>query len=58
MLPDSFVFKKNNVLMIIILLCLGVQPLQDIEEVNMFKDDNTVIHFRKPLQSKSTTILL
>eukprot|EP00351_Strombidinopsis_sp_SopsisLIS2011_P000604 CAMPEP_0116887424 /NCGR_PEP_ID=MMETSP0463-20121206/21903_1 /TAXON_ID=181622 /ORGANISM="Strombidinopsis sp, Strain SopsisLIS2011" /LENGTH=104 /DNA_ID=CAMNT_0004550089 /DNA_START=51 /DNA_END=365 /DNA_ORIENTATION=- len=30
----------------------GVQPLQDIEEVNMFKDDNTVIHFRKPLQSK------
>jgi len=34
---------------------LGVQPLQDIEEVNMFKDDNTVIHFRKPLQSKSST---
>jgi hypothetical protein len=28
---------------------LGVQPLQDIEEVNMFKDDSTVIHFKKPL---------
>lgn len=28
---------------------LGVQPLQDIDEVNMFKDDNTVIHFKRPL---------
>ena len=27
---------------------LGVQPLQDIDEVNMFKDDNTVIHFKRP----------
>jgi nascent polypeptide-associated complex subunit beta len=27
----------------------GVQPLQDIEEVNMFKDDNTVVHFKRPL---------
>merc|ERR1712176_558163 len=26
----------------------GVQPLPDIEEVNMFKDDNTVIHFKRP----------
>lgn len=26
----------------------GMQPLSDIDEVNMFKDDNTVIHFRKP----------
>merc|ERR1712084_133037 len=26
----------------------GVQPLGDIEEVNMFKDDNTVIHFKRP----------
>lgn len=26
----------------------GVQPLNDIEEVNMFKDDNTVLHFRRP----------
>lgn len=26
----------------------GMQQLQDIEEVNMFKDDNTVVHFRKP----------
>jgi len=25
-----------------------VQPLNDIEEVNMFKDDNTVVHFRRP----------
>lgn len=28
---------------------IGVQPLQDIEEVNMFKDDNTVVHFKRPL---------
>lgn len=28
-----------------------MQQLQDIDEVNMFKDDHTVIHFRKP-QSK------
>ena len=27
---------------------IGVQPLQDIDEVNMFKDDNTVINFKKP----------
>ena len=27
---------------------LGVQPLPDIEEVNMFKDDNSVVHFRRP----------
>ena len=27
---------------------IGVQPLQDIDEVNMFKDDNTVIHFKRP----------
>ena len=26
----------------------GVQQLSDIDEVNMFKDDNTVLHFRKP----------
>lgn len=25
-----------------------MQPLSDIDEVNMFKDDNTVIHFKKP----------
>jgi nascent polypeptide-associated complex subunit beta len=30
---------------------IGVQPLQDIDEVNMFKDDNTVVHFRKPLST-------
>ena len=30
-------------------LWIGVQPLQDIDEVNMFKDDNTVIHFKRPL---------
>ena len=29
----------------------GMQQLQDIDEVNMFKDDNTVIHMKKP-QSK------
>lgn len=27
---------------------VGVQPLQDIDEVNMFKDDNTVVHFKRP----------
>ena len=27
---------------------LGVQPLNDIDEVNMFKSDNTVIHFKRP----------
>ena len=26
----------------------GVQPLGGIEEVNMFKDDNTIIHFKMP----------
>ena len=26
----------------------GLQQLPDIEEVNMFKDDNTVMHFKKP----------
>jgi nascent polypeptide-associated complex subunit beta len=26
----------------------GMQSLQDIEEVNMFKDDNTVIHLKRP----------
>ena len=31
---------------------VGVQPLQDIDEVNMFKDDNSVMHFKRP-QSKS-----
>jgi nascent polypeptide-associated complex subunit beta len=25
-----------------------MQSLQDIEEVNMFKDDNTVVHLKKP----------
>ena len=33
----------------------GMQQLQDIDEVNMFKDDNTVIHLKKP-QSKYTGI--
>ena len=26
----------------------GMQVLQDIDEVNMFKDDNTVVHLTKP----------
>ena len=25
-----------------------MQTLQDIDEVNMFKDDNTVIHLKRP----------
>ena len=31
----------------------GMQDLKDIEEVNMFKDDNTVLHFKKPQTSFS-----
>jgi len=27
---------------------LGCQPMQGIEEVNLFKDDGTVIHFNNP----------
>jgi hypothetical protein len=27
----------------------GIAVVQDIEEVNMFKDDNTVVHFKRPL---------
>lgn len=34
----------NQVLFVV----TGVQPLNDIEEVNMFKDDNSVVHFRRP----------
>lgn len=41
----------------IYLIFLGVQPLQDIDEVNMFKDDNTVIHIKKP-QSKNFKFLI
>merc|ERR1712170_69011 len=26
----------------------GMQQLQDIDEVNMFKDDNTVVHLKRP----------
>ena len=26
----------------------AVQPFPDIDEVNLFKDDGTVIHFKKP----------
>ena len=36
-------------LIFVLYLCvIGVQPLNDIEEVNMFKDDNSVVHFRRP----------
>lgn len=34
------------------MLFVGVQPLSDIDEVNMFKDDNTVVHFKRPLSKK------
>ena len=39
------------------LICvnLGMQTLQDIDEVNMFKDDNTVVHLKRP-QSKYKTL--
>ena len=30
-----------------------MQQLQDIEEVNMFKDDHTVVHFKRPQTSFS-----
>ena len=36
-----------------VLMETGVQPLNDIEEVNMFKDDNTVVHFRRPTGKKT-----
>jgi nascent polypeptide-associated complex subunit beta len=26
----------------------GMQPLQDIDEVNMFKEDNTIMHLKRP----------
>lgn len=26
----------------------GVQPLGEIEEVNMFRDDNSIMHFKRP----------
>lgn len=26
----------------------GVQSLSDIDECNMFKDDNTILNFKKP----------
>ena len=26
----------------------GVQPLPGVDEVNFFKDDNTIVHFAKP----------
>ena len=26
----------------------GMQPLQDIDEVNMFKEDNTILHMKRP----------
>jgi nascent polypeptide-associated complex subunit beta len=32
----------------------GMQQLQDIDEVNMFRDDNTVVHLKRP-NSKSPT---
>ena len=35
----------------------GMQSLQDIDEVNMFKDDNTVIHLKRP-QSKYTPAIV
>ena len=34
-----------------------MQSLQDIDEVNMFKDDNTVIHLKRP-QSKFSILKL
>lgn len=35
----------------------GLQPLQEIDEINMFKDDNTVIHFKKPSGNITNSIL-
>lgn len=40
----------------------GVQPIPGIDEVNMFKDDNTVIHFTRPevlasLQSNTFVVI-
>lgn len=27
---------------------MGVQPFPGVDEVNFFKDDNTIIHFERP----------
>ena len=34
---------------------VGMQQLQDIDEVNMFKDDNTVVHLKRPQSKLSNT---
>jgi nascent polypeptide-associated complex subunit beta len=36
---------------------LNVQPIQAIEEVNMFKEDGNVIHFAAPKGALSTHLL-
>ena len=45
-----FVVSLEDLVLIGLFLIAVVDPkaIPDIEEVNMFKDDNTVIHMRKP----------
>jgi len=43
------IFQNLRPMLLITFDDLGVQPLQDIEEVNMFKEDDSVIHFKRPL---------
>ena len=42
--PKEVVDKKLNAA----IKKFGVQPLGEIEEVNMFKDDNSIVHFKRP----------
>ena len=39
-------------------MSVGVQNLPDIEEVNMFKDDGTIVQFRKPLSKENNYFYL
>ena len=50
--------SKSSVSLSLLTPVIGVQPLQDIDEVNMFKDDNTVIHFKKPSSKFAPTTYL
>ena len=54
----SLVSRLLNAIHPNLLHLLGVQPLQDIDEVNMFKDDNTVIHFKRPQSKLNSRIVI
>ena len=35
----------------------GMQPLQDIDEVNMFREDNTIMHLKRPTSKYYLSLL-